>query len=97
VSRLPRRELFDIKLQLLSAEDPEETVRYADTPSDLVRGVYEGGLKTWECSADLAQYLLDSYIERNFRRILEVSQIRLHECPLYLIPDRLAVALLYRL
>ncbi|KAJ1971687.1 hypothetical protein H4R35_005115 [Dimargaris xerosporica] len=25
--------------------------------SDLVKGVYEGGMKTWECSLDLVQYL----------------------------------------
>lgn len=26
-------------------------------PSDLVPGVYEGGLKTWECSLDLIAYM----------------------------------------
>ena len=35
---------------------------FIDAPSDLVPGVYEGGMKTWECSIDLAAYLasLDS-------------------------------------
>jgi len=30
---------------------------FIDNPSDLVPGVYEGGLKTWECSLDLVDYL----------------------------------------
>lgn len=25
--------------------------------SDLIKGVYEGGFKTWECSIDMVQYL----------------------------------------
>lgn len=28
--------------------------------SDLVPGVYEGGLKVWEASLDLVEYLVDS-------------------------------------
>lgn len=33
--------------------------------SDLLCGVYEGGLKTWECSYDLVQYLLAKYLPTN--------------------------------
>ena len=29
--------------------------------SDLVPGTYEGGLKVWECSEDLARFLLIGY------------------------------------
>lgn len=32
-----------------------------DSPSDIVRGVYEGGLKTWEGAVDLLTYLNDHY------------------------------------
>lgn len=32
-------------------------LEFLDAPSDLVPGVYEGGLKTWECSLDLVGYL----------------------------------------
>ncbi|EJD05617.1 uncharacterized protein FOMMEDRAFT_118786 [Fomitiporia mediterranea MF3/22] len=39
-----------------SAERPE-TLDYINNPSDLIPGVYEGGLKTWECSLDLVDYL----------------------------------------
>ncbi|KAJ4468837.1 hypothetical protein J3R30DRAFT_3714343 [Lentinula aciculospora] len=37
------------------SSDPR--LQFLDTPSDLVPGVYEGGLKTWECSLDLVDYL----------------------------------------
>jgi hypothetical protein len=61
---LSRRDLFDARFQLLAQADEDKAeekdeLRFVDAPSDLVRGVYEGGLKTWECSVDLAGYLLD--------------------------------------
>lgn len=34
-----------------------ETSTTTTTTSDLIPGVYEGGLKVWECSIDLCQYL----------------------------------------
>lgn len=68
---LARRELFDVKLQLISNELEKETVKYADSPSDLIRGVYEGGLKTWECSLDLASCLLNRPSE-SLGKVLEV-------------------------
>ncbi|KAL1750755.1 hypothetical protein FB107DRAFT_223351 [Schizophyllum commune] len=37
--------------------DPTRTPAFLDAPSDLVPGLYEGGLKTWECSLDLVDYL----------------------------------------
>ncbi|TFK41589.1 hypothetical protein BDQ12DRAFT_389843 [Crucibulum laeve] len=32
-------------------------LEFLEAPSDLVPGIYEGGLKTWECSLDLVDYL----------------------------------------
>ncbi|KAF9445686.1 hypothetical protein P691DRAFT_709918 [Macrolepiota fuliginosa MF-IS2] len=32
-------------------------LKFIDAPSDLVPRIYEGGLKTWECSIDLVEYL----------------------------------------
>jgi len=32
-------------------------LEFLDAPSDLVPGVYEGGLKTWECASDLVDCL----------------------------------------
>ncbi|KAI5827305.1 hypothetical protein K523DRAFT_247133 [Schizophyllum commune Tattone D] len=37
--------------------DPTRTPAFLDAPSDLVPGLYEGGLKTWECSLDLVDHL----------------------------------------
>ncbi|KAL8842697.1 MAG: hypothetical protein Q9170_000353 [Blastenia crenularia] len=57
---LPRRELFDIRAQLM-AEDfsfDEGSTAGIDT-DDIKPNIYEGGFKTWECSIDLAKYLLD--------------------------------------
>lgn len=34
-----------------------DALAFVEAPSDLVPGVYEGGLKTWECALDLAGYL----------------------------------------
>ena len=55
-----------------------QDLRFVEAPSDLIPGVYEGGLKTWECSVDLAGHVQDiigshpsDYIKD--KRILEVS------------------------
>ncbi|KZV73910.1 hypothetical protein PENSPDRAFT_626633 [Peniophora sp. CONT] len=58
---LARRDLFDARFQVIAAEDAgREKLAFLDAPSDLVPGKYEGGLKTWECSVDLAAYLESS-------------------------------------
>jgi protein-histidine N-methyltransferase len=87
VLTLARRDLFDARFQLIAEDDGEErkadgsspstgpssVLEYLDAPSDIVPGVYEGGLKTWECSLDLVSYL-DSMKYRDIRgrRVLEV-------------------------
>ncbi|KAH9005628.1 hypothetical protein EDB86DRAFT_3177905 [Lactarius hatsudake] len=53
---LVRRDLFDARFQLL-AQGRDAQAALVDAPADLVPGVYEGGLKTWECALDLAAYL----------------------------------------
>jgi len=61
---LARRDLFDVRFQLslspAQGERNEQTrtaAAFVDAPADLVPGMYEGGLKTWECALDLAAYL----------------------------------------
>ncbi|KWU46482.1 hypothetical protein RHOSPDRAFT_31938 [Rhodotorula sp. JG-1b] len=69
---LLRRDLFDARFQILNqdeceADDHQASVDkevkgktkevFVDEQSDLVKGVYEGGLKTWECSLDLVDCL----------------------------------------
>ncbi|KAG6899944.1 hypothetical protein C0993_005067 [Termitomyces sp. T159_Od127] len=65
-----RRDLFDARFQLIAQENTTgdtteapassastKALAFVEAPSDLVPGIYEGGLKTWECSIDLAGYL----------------------------------------
>ncbi|KAI6158035.1 hypothetical protein BKA82DRAFT_996383 [Pisolithus tinctorius] len=85
VLTIPRRDLFDARFQLISqgtgdVEGPESAelmsaLQFLDNPSDLVPLVYEGGLKTWECSVDLATYLsgIDYGARSTKTRILEIG------------------------
>jgi len=58
----------------------EGSLSFLDAPSDIVPWVYEGGLKTWECSLDLVDYLYDLHGDGigawvQGKKILEVSQL----------------------
>lgn len=72
-----RRDLFDARFQLL-AQGRDEQAALVDAPADLVPGVYEGGLKTWECALDLAAYLDRDVLggAQAGLRVLEVSDGR---------------------
>ncbi|KAF4585416.1 histidine protein methyltransferase 1 [Ophiocordyceps camponoti-floridani] len=52
--RLPRRELWDVRLQLMAEDDG---VMEALGDHDVKTGVYEGGFKSWESSVDLVKVL----------------------------------------
>ena len=67
---LYRRALFDVRHQLMfeddrlsasssnnGSNDEEMKILLGETGEDLRNGVYEGGMKSWECSFDLAEYL----------------------------------------
>ncbi|KAG0198404.1 hypothetical protein BGX28_008184 [Mortierella sp. GBA30] len=41
--------------------------------SDLVKGVYEGGLKTWECALDLVAYLAEQKENFDGKKVLELG------------------------
>lgn len=41
--------------------------------SDLIPGVYEGGLKVWECAFDLVQFLSESDLDLTGMRVLELG------------------------
>src|SRR5947207_3033783 len=64
---LPRRELWHVKMQLMQSDENPELLGQ----SDVITGLYEGGLKTWECSVDLARYLSQQTYPNEFS-ILEV-------------------------
>lgn len=62
VVKLPRRELWDVRVQLMAEE--EENAEHdveADGSGlgahDVKTGVYEGGFKSWESSVDLVKVL----------------------------------------
>ncbi|KAG7696038.1 hypothetical protein KL951_003563 [Ogataea haglerorum] len=56
---LVRREFFDVRHQLMSedAESDELQFLIGSTAEDVRNGVYEGGLKSWECCYDLMHRL----------------------------------------
>lgn len=63
-----RRELFDVKHQLMTEADEltgseakvELEILMGETNEDVRKNVYEGGLKSWECSIDLVDALATS-------------------------------------
>ncbi|KAL8730627.1 MAG: hypothetical protein Q9166_003940 [cf. Caloplaca sp. 2 TL-2023] len=55
---LARRELFDIRAQLMAEDNGLADSSAAGLSTDDIQpNIYEGGFKTWECSVDLANYL----------------------------------------
>lgn len=62
--------------------DSKRLLQTVDAPHDVIPFEYEGGLKTWECSLDLVQYLdgdQDLLISLMGKSIIEV---RLHMIPI---------------
>lgn len=84
-----RRELFDIRTQLMAEDSSIEwanefsstTIAGLSTGDDLTPGVYEGGFKTWECAIDLAQYLVGQWetivgpVETRGLHVIEVRDL----------------------
>ncbi|KAL2161431.1 hypothetical protein VTH06DRAFT_7992 [Thermothelomyces fergusii] len=60
VLRLPRRELWDVRVQLMAEEDaenPSASEAAGLGEHDVKTGIYEGGFKSWESSVDLVKVL----------------------------------------
>lgn len=73
---IPRRELFDIRMQLMAEDEPEgESLIENLDKSDLRTNVYEGGFKTWECSLDLARLLLDRGPRKDLDDLCRVDHV----------------------
>lgn len=78
--QIPRRELWDVRVQLMAeaeGEDDGGEVESGLGSHDVKTGIYEGGFKSWESSVDLvkvlaAENLPASLAEASFR-IIEVS------------------------
>lgn len=67
---IPRRELFDIRAQLMAEEmqDGQQLLVGLDQ-DDIKTNIYEGGFKTWECSLDLAKYITEIGAEGHGSRV----------------------------
>ncbi|KAI1828599.1 hypothetical protein F4861DRAFT_10713 [Xylaria intraflava] len=60
--QLPRRELWDVRVQLMAEEDEGESEPEPGLGNhDVKTGVYEGGFKSWESSVDLVKVLASSH------------------------------------
>lgn len=78
-----RRELFDVKHQLMTESDvggnmatnQEDVLEIllGDTAEDLRKNVYEGGLKSWECSMDLIELLWRSGNEYKANQVIDMG------------------------
>ncbi|KAF4976925.1 hypothetical protein FZEAL_6460 [Fusarium zealandicum] len=56
--KLPRRELWDVRVQLMAEEEDVAGAQSEGLGShDVKTGVYEGGFKSWESSVDLVKVL----------------------------------------
>ncbi|UNI15268.1 Protein-histidine N-methyltransferase [Purpureocillium takamizusanense] len=57
--RIPRRELWDVRVQLMAEDGDDDDGRAAEGlgEHDVKTGVYEGGFKSWESSVDLVKVL----------------------------------------
>ncbi|KAF1971653.1 hypothetical protein BU23DRAFT_581470 [Bimuria novae-zelandiae CBS 107.79] len=75
-ARLPRRELFDVRLQLMAEDDGSSSNALAGLDdSDVQTNIYEGGYKTWECSIDLVRFLLDRGPRKDLDDLVRVHHV----------------------
>ncbi|KAF1954550.1 hypothetical protein CC80DRAFT_517481 [Byssothecium circinans] len=75
-ARLPRRELFDVRLQLMAEDDGTTQNPLSGLDStDLLPNTYEGGYKTWECSTDLVRFLLDRGPRKDLDDLVRVNHV----------------------
>lgn len=75
-----KRTLSDVKFQIAR----QDTLDVDQTPmiemagnTDLIKGIYEGGFKTWECSIDLVEFMHTKMADSDVcnKKILEVSRL----------------------
>jgi protein-histidine N-methyltransferase len=60
IIQVPRRELWDVRVQLMAEEDqndPGSETAPGLGEHDVKTGIYEGGFKSWESSVDLVKVL----------------------------------------
>ena len=72
---LPKRDLYDVRVQLLQEGPVNDPIIDQLEKSDLRSGVYEGGFKTWESAQDLANLLLDRGPRKDIDELIRCDQI----------------------
>jgi protein-histidine N-methyltransferase len=79
--KIPRRELWDVRVQLMAEDEGAGgDVTEGLGAHDVKTGVYEGGFKSWESSVDLVKTLAkdkELFLQQQTQplRIIEVSQV----------------------
>lgn len=73
---IPRRELWDVRAQLMAEDEGNGEGLLGLGNDDVKTGVYEGGFKSWESSVDLVKVLSGrTIVGEGRRRVLEVCVI----------------------
>lgn len=64
-----------VKTTLLTESPPGEDIlsKSSSARSDLISGVYEGGLKVWECTFDLLAYFAESAVQFAGAKVLDLG------------------------
>ncbi|KDN70944.1 hypothetical protein CSUB01_08161 [Colletotrichum sublineola] len=78
VIKIPRRELWDVRVQLMAEDEAasEDTEAEGLGSHDVKTGVYEGGFKSWESSIDLVKVLASGqYLDLLKQRPLRVIEL----------------------
>lgn len=78
--QIPRRELWDVRVQLMAEDDGDKDGAEVESglgSHDVKTGIYEGGFKSWESSVDLVKVLAAGDFAASLTespvRIIEVS------------------------
>lgn len=79
--QIPRRELWDVRVQLMAEKDASgdgDELEAGLGQHDVKTGIYEGGFKSWESSVDLVKVLaaenFASSLAKGPCRIIEVRE-----------------------
>lgn len=77
IIQLPRRELWDVRVQLMAEDDGDSEHEPGLGEHDVKTGIYEGGFKSWESSVDLVKTLASEGFSQNLGqapcRVIEVG------------------------
>ncbi|NXR11167.1 MET18 methyltransferase, partial [Semnornis frantzii] len=74
VSDLSYVKVSVVEMTCLNGADEEGIVsKSVSSHSDLIPGIYEGGLKIWECTFDLMDYLSDAEIQFVDKTVLDLG------------------------